>query len=191
MSQRILLVLLVLVVLVLGACNACPPKGPRAVRIDPAFTEAQALAIADAVDAWDRIGLTVYVSSWDDADAVPIVRDDSIVTKPIPGYKGRVGLLGLTTVSTKHVGDRVQLAGAGTFANGHTVDQFDFYSTIAHELGHLYGLNSNGDVGADGHGHSANPDDLMFNGGHAGDPRREISGEDADRVLGAVDKVWP
>jgi hypothetical protein len=183
--------LLVLVAaLVSFACSACPTKGPRAVRIDPAFTPAQQLAIQDAVDAWDNIGLTVYVSTWDDDGAVPIARDDSIVTQPVPNYKGRVGLLGLTTVNTKHQGDHVQIAGGGTFPNGATVDQFDFYSTVAHELGHLYGLNSNGDPGDDGHGHLDNPDDLMYNGGHAGDPRRDISAEDATRVLGAVDKVW-
>ena len=185
--------LLVLLALLLGACSACPTHGPRAVRIDPAFTSAQQQAIAAAVDDWDTYAvLTVAISSWDDTDAVPIVRNDGLVRMAVPGHPEMpVGLLGLTTVWSQHHGDRVQIAGEGTMANGHSVSEFDFYSTAAHELGHLFAMNALGDPGFDGHGHLADPTDLMHNGGKAGDPRREISDDDVRRVTTNVDKVWP
>lgn len=167
------------------ACSASPPRGPSAVRIDPAFTAEQRQAIYDAVDAWDEAaGLTVAVSSWDDSSAIPIVRDDSIVA-------GR--LLGSTRTNTNvKESDRIRLAGAGCFTGsaGWCVSDFDFQTTAMHELGHLFGLDADHDAGCDGKGHSASPGALMVAHGTPNHMRHEITSEDVARVQAVIERAW-
>jgi hypothetical protein len=166
------------------ACSAYPHHGPQAVRIDPAFTAEQKQAIYDAVDAWDEAaGLTVAVSSWDDESAIKIIRDDSIA-----GSR----LLGHTHIeSAKRENDTITLAGAGEFNDGTPVAAFDFETTAAHELGHLFGLNPDGDRGCDEHGHSNNVSSLMYAHGTPDGVRHQITSEDVSRVEAVVKRMWP
>jgi hypothetical protein len=169
-----------------AACNANPPRGPAAVRIDPAFTAEQRQAIYDAVDAWDEAaGLTVAVAAWDDSSAIPIARDDSIVQERTQ--------LGVTTFNKGDSRlDRIRLAGAGTFKDARqgSVSDYDFQTTAMHELGHLFGLVHDGDEGCDGYGHSNNVNALMYAHGTIDGKRHPITAEDVARVDAIIGKVW-
>jgi hypothetical protein len=182
--QRALVALLPLLVIAClpaaTACSACPPRGPRAVRIDPAFSEAQRGAIEAAVYEWDDDArLTVVISSWDDTDAVPIIRDDSITAQC---------RLGVTHFETAHKDRRdIRLAGTGALGcNYGTVEDYDFETTILHELGHLYGLS---DGGCDGAGHSNDVADVMYVHGQHG-VRKTPTANDIQRVDAVVDGAW-
>lgn len=183
--QRALVALLPLLVIAclpaVTACSACPPRGPSAVRIDPAFTAEQRDAIEAAVYAWDDAAqLTIVVSSWDDDSAIRIRRVDSIVEQ---------GKLGNTIwQSTDKSAREVQLASQGTLAfNYGDVSEYDFESTAVHELGHLLGLATGG---CDGVGHSCDDHDAMYIHGDRSGARHMPTQNDVERVRAVVDGAW-
>ena len=182
--QRALVALLPLIVIAClpaaTACSANPPRGPRAVRIDPAFTAEQRDAIEAAVYEWDDAArLTVAVSSWDDTDAIAIIRDDSVSEQC---------RLGVTHFESGHKDRRnVRLVGAGRIGcNFGVVEDYDFETTVLHELGHLYGLSSGG---CDGVGHSNVEADVMYTHGEQG-VHKTLTDNDVRRVDAAVDGAW-
>ena len=168
------------------ACSACPPRGPAAVRIDPAFTPEQRGAIEAAVYEWDQDAqLTIAVSSWDDSDAIKIERDDSVAN---------ACRLGVTTWQTTDKSARmIRLVGAGVICphgalgDMGDVSLYDFESTAVHELGHLLGLSSGG---CDGYGHSNDERDAMYMHGDRSGARHLPSQNDVERVRAVVDGAW-
>ncbi len=165
------------------ACNAYGPRGPAAVRIDPAFSAEQKQAVYEAVDAWDiEAGLAVAISTWDDESAIKIERNDSILS---------AGQLGRTHTGETHADDVIYLASEGHLPTGELVGAFDFGTSAAHELGHLFGLSGSGpDHGCDGHGHSSDPRDLMYAHGTPDGARHAITERDVERVRAAVETAW-
>jgi hypothetical protein len=128
----------------------------------------------------DAAALTVVVSSWDDTDAVPIIRDDSITAQC---------RLGVTHFESSHKDRRdIRLAGTGSLGcNYGTVEDYDAQTVAEHELGHLYGLS---DGGCDGNGHSNDVADVMYAHAPSGGVRKVPTANDIRRVDAAVDGAW-